>query len=525
MKKRVFTSVLGLSFLVTGVASAQLPNEDLMCRPDEPRMDKFAYLRAISLDLRGDVPTVEEYRSLDAGTDVSDALIETWLASEAFVDRSVRAHQALMWNNINNVRIVNYQSNMTRTRMSGDWVYWRNRVAQVYRGLDRPPCRDVPATWDNEGNIEFIVDGDGMRREGWVELEPYWAPGTTIKVCAFDAQDNLTSSSGTQCETNAGYNDANCGCGPNLVYCNYGYTNALQEGFARDVELRISDVIREDRPYTDLFTSRRGYMNGPMVHYYKYQTGFTQGIRMDPISVDLERLPDVDFTDYNFHAVDMPTDHAGILTSPAFLLRFQTNRARANRWFDAFLCSPPSPPPGGLPVSDPNVRVDPDLQTRDGCKYCHALLEPAASHWGRWTERGAGFLNPVEFPASREDCEQCGRTGQACSNACRLYYVTQTFSPEEEAFIGSLAAYQFRRPEHQRNVEMGPKLLVLTSIVDDRFPKCVAKRTAEGMLGRETTADEQSWIADLSRDFLASGYRYRSLVKSIVTSDVYRRVR
>ena len=211
MKKRVFTSVLGLSFLVTGVASAQLPNEDLMCRPDEPRMDKFAYLRAISLDLRGDVPTVEEYRSLDAGTDVSDALIETWLASEAFVDRSVRAHQALMWNNINNVRIVNYQSNMTRTRMSGDWVYWRNRVAQVYRGLDRPPCRDVPATWDNEGNIEFIVDGDGMRREGWVELEPYWAPGTTIKVCAFDAQDNLTSSSGTQCETNAGYNDANCG--------------------------------------------------------------------------------------------------------------------------------------------------------------------------------------------------------------------------------------------------------------------------------------------------------------------------
>jgi len=246
---------------------------------------------------------------------------------------------------------------------------------------------------------------------------------------------------------------------------------------------------------------------------------------MTPVALDVSRLPNIPFSDYNFYPVEMPADHAGILTSPSFLLRFQTNRARANRFFDAFMCSPPSPPSGGLPAQDPNARIEPDLQLRDGCKYCHALLEPAAAHWGRWTERGAGFLDAATFPATRADCEECGRTGQACSAECRLYYVTQAYSPEEDAFIGMLNAYQWRRTGHQKNVELGPKFLVLTSIVDARFPDCVAKRALESMLGREAKPQEVAWYQELSLDFLNSGYRYRDLVKSLVTSDLYRRIR
>jgi hypothetical protein len=65
----------------------------------------------------------------------------------------------------------------------------------------------------------------------------------------------------------------------------------------------------------------------------------------------------------------------------------------------------------------------------------------------------------------------------------------------------------------------------LTSIVDARFPDCVAKRGLEAMLGREANPSERAWIEELSRKFLSSGYRYRDLIKSIVTSDLYRRVR
>ncbi len=525
MMRRVFTSVLGLSVLCAGTAAAQLPNEDLMCRPDTPTLDKYAYLRALSLDLRGTVPSPAEYRALDSQPDVPEGLIDSWLGSEAFVQRAVRAHRGQLWNNIDNVRIVNYRANMRTTRMSGDLVYWRTQQAQVYRGIDRPPCADEPARYDDDGNLLFTVGADGMRREGWVRVEPYWAPGTQIKVCAADAQDTLISPTGTSCGTNSGYNDTACGCGPNLQWCINGYPTALQQAMARDVELRVAALVRENRPYTELFTSRRAFVNGPLVHYLRHQIGLNQGIRMDPVAYDMDRLPNIPFTDYSFHEIELPAEHAGILTSPAFLLRFQTNRARANRFFDSFLCSPPSPPPGGLPTADPNARVEPDLQKRDGCKYCHALLEPAAAHWGRWTERGAGFLAPELFPARRADCEQCGRTGQACSQECRLYYVTNTFTPEEEAFVGALSSYQFLRADHERNVEMGPRLLVLTSIVDDRFPTCISQRTVEGMVGRELDAEETEWAGSLARDFLASGYRYRDLVKSIVTSDIYRRVR
>ena len=49
--------------------------------------------------------------------------------------------------------------------------------------------------------------------------------------------------------------------------------------------------------------------------------------------------------------IELPEQHAGILTSPAYLLRFQTNRARASRFADAFLCEPFTPPAGGLPAS------------------------------------------------------------------------------------------------------------------------------------------------------------------------------
>jgi len=534
--KRVANGFLLVSLLsLTGVAEADLPNEGLMCRPDEPRLDKFAYLRALSLDLRGDVPSMAEYDDLAINhADVPEATIENWLSSEAFVTRAVRAHRALLWNNISNVRLVNYRTNMRRTRAStGEWVYWRDRQAAVYRHDNRPPCDvDSPVEYDNAGRIvtrpkSFVRAGVTYTAnvEGYREIQPYWAPTTTIRVCAFDAQTHEVSSSGVSCSTNASFGDTGCGCGPNLVYCNYASQYSYNEYFGKEIELRIADIIRENRPYTELFTSRRGYVNGPLVHFYKYQTQLTQGTSMTPTAVDVSRLPDIPYTDYNFYPIELPADHAGVLTSPAFLLRFQTNRARANRFFDAFMCSPPSPPSGDLPAQDPNARIEPDLQLRDGCKYCHALLEPAASHWGRWTERGAGFLDSTQFPRLRADCEECGRTGQACSAECRLYYVTQAYSPEEEAYIGQLNAYQWRRTAHEQNVELGPKFLVLTSIVDARFPDCVAKRGLEAMLGREANASERLWIEDLSRDFLNSGYRYRDLIKSVVTSDLYRRVR
>ena len=523
--KRAATTLWAAVFLLGGNAAAQdVQNDELLCRADQPRLDKYSYLRALSLDLRGRLPTMQEYAELDSVGDVSEAVIDSMLASEGFVERAVRRHRALLWNNVSNVTLLNYRTSLRTS--SG--LYWRTRPALLYRG-DFVPCRNEPAAFDANGQIQVVVDAQGIRREGYVEVNPYWDPTTTIRVCAFDAQDTLFTSRGVDCATNAGFNDPECGCGPGLRTCRFGYYSdaRITESMAEDVDRRIAAVVRENRPYTELFTSRRAFMNGHLAHFLKYQTGVPAGARMRPIPYDMELLPDLDYArdGYYWVEIELGPGHAGVLTSPAYLLRFQTNRARASRFFEAFLCQPFSPPRGGLPAVDPNTLPHPDLQQREGCKYCHALLEPAAAHWGRWTERGAGYLDPSVFPASRDDCRTCGTTGQLCSADCRNYYITRTLSSEEEPFIGMLTAFQFLRESHQRNVGAGPNLLLNGAVVDDRFPTCTARRALEGFLGRELSADEEAQMQTLAHRFVGSDFNYRELVKAVVMSSVYRRVR
>ena len=140
-------------------------------------------------------------------------------------------------------------------------------------------------------------------------------------------------------------------------------------------------LIREDAPYTDLFESRRAFINGPLSFFYRKQTGVPRGFSFEPLPFDMNTMPELAFTDVdNWVEVELPAAHAGVLTRPAYLMRFQTNRARSARFHDAFLCSPFQPPDGGIPVGDEAGALNPDLQSRAGCKYCHALLEPSAAY-------------------------------------------------------------------------------------------------------------------------------------------------
>ena len=488
------------------------PNTDITMTPQR-------YLRALSLELRGTLPTLEEYEIIDEG-EVPAALIEGWLSSPEFVERAVRRHRDLLWPNISNVRLTG--NNAGLARQGGTLLHWRRNPAIVYRG-DRVPCLNQEVSYDDDGNIETFAQPDGTEREGYVMISPYWAPESQIKVCAFDAQDTLTTSNGTDC-SRGGYNDPECGCGPDMNYCRFGSSEqVILSAMAQDLELRVADVIRNDRPYTDLFTSRSAYINGPLVHFYKHMSGVGR-INTRPIAVPVELLPDLDFVDDDtWVSVQMGPEHAGILTSPLYLLRFQTNRARANRYYMSFLCQPFQPPAGGIPTTDGIPVLD--LQVRDGCNYCHALLEPAAAHWGRWTETGIGYLNPTDYPAVREDCEDCAMGLAPCSADCRNNYVTSSLTPEEDPWLGWFRPYEFRQGAHYENVELGPRLLALSTAVDGRLPQCAATYNAQAMLGRPLVSEDVPWLNEMALDFVSEGFSYRSLIEDIVTSTNFRKVR
>jgi hypothetical protein len=542
---RLSTVGLFASFaLLAAIPSAfgQPANMDEWCPDPAPEVDAYRALRNLSLDLRGTIPTVEEYDLVDPADGIPDSLIDEWLRGEAFLERVASKHRDLLWNNVSNF---GYMGNPTALRNTGG-LLWRRDQAILYRGAiaDRDldddgindiraeaPCNAEPAEWDENGDLLFEDMGDGTLREGYVEItDAFWdttSPATTYYVCAADAQEAAEGQSGADCSTRAGWGDAGCGCGPNLRWCRYGNSEVpVRRSFGKQIDEKVKALVRDDRPYTDLFYDNTVYMNGPMAFFWKHQAQFSTTIRLTPKPVIEDDVPDLDYGDEDtWVAIPGTDEHAGVLTSPAFLIRFMSNRARANRFYNSFLCQPFQPPEDGLPAADDLSAQTLDLQQRDGCKYCHSTLEPVAAHWGRWLQMGGAYLGAEEYPAFSQDCYDCAVGSGSCSAICRAYYVTSALNEQEEPYLGWLNAYKFRRTDHHANVEAGPRRLIETTTTDGRFTNCTARTAAEWLLGRSMEEFEEPWLSELEAGFIASDFSYRELVRAIVTSPVYGRVR
>ncbi len=546
MRRWIGASMTAAGLIAAGVLAATLltPAEaecadPALCRPQQTRLDDHGFFRALSLDIRGTVPTPAEYARME--TEGYETQLDEWLTTEEFAERVVRRHRALLWPNIENqTRLYNFRRNLGNAAVdeTGARVWHQNTqtTRENYRGIrdggdgyaGSVGCNDVPAVITG-GVIETDADG----REGYVMVRPYWDMSTEIKVCAFDAQENRYSPTGSDCATNEAVGDPGCGCGPNLRWCGTGTArNEVLRSFTAELEQRVAAHVLADEPYHELLTSRRAFFNGPLTHFWRYHAGSPNGVTLAPTSLDVDGLPDLAIDDpagMSFDArdtwteVELPEEHSGLLTHPVFLLRFQTNRARANRFFDAFLCQPFQPPEGGIPLDDEVAAAQPDVQQRPGCNYCHAILEPSAAYWGRWTQQGGGFLSPSTYPEFRQECFDCGRGLEPCSTLCRNNYVTRALSPEEMPNLGRLQAFEFLRDEHRPNVEAGPAGLVRQGLADGRFTSCSVQHTASWLLGRELTGEEEAWARGLTQDFLGSDFRYRELVRAIVTSETYRR--
>jgi len=525
MRKNLTVLSVFVVLLASGPAFGELFNKDLVCRAPTTDLTVHEYLKALSFDLRGTPPSMEEYTAVDGLETVPENLIDEWLNSEAFVNQAIAFHQSLLWNNLSNIDF--FHRNTTFNTGPGK-VYYRRYQGTYYRG-DRVPCLDEPVSYTESGDIKMTAvtndEGEVTYREGWVKVVPYWAPDSEIKVCALDAQDVLVGKSGKACNTTAAFKDTSCGCGPNLLWCSYQGNGPLYKAVQRDMELRIKHVVANDLPYTDLLLDTPMFVNGPLVHFLKHQSQFARNVKILPLAIPVAQLPDLNYTQADtWVPLKLGQQHSGILTSPAFLWRYQTNRSRANKYYNTFLCQPFQPPPGGLIGSSDEEAKLTDLQKRPGCKYCHAELEPASSYWGRWPELGAGFLADNKYPAFSQDCADCAVKNN-CKNFCKNNYITKALHPSEAEYFGWLKPYLFRKSAHQKFVEQGPSLLVMNTMVDHRLPSCTTENLSRWLLGRVALTEEKSWFADFAQQFVSSNYSFKQLVKAVVTSPIYRRVK
>lgn len=534
------------------------------CQVSAP-MDGQRLLRRLSLDLRGWAPSYAEQQTQTGVSDVASSTVDTYLQSEDFVTVMRRYHEELLWPNLDAADVDPLQNKLSPFMLSPTTtVYMSVLRAILVRSITMqfPTCRDAPLEYNADGTIKvypLVVNGQTVAiQEGWVEVEPYWAPGTTVKVCGFDAQAAPTgklcsdalvaqspylagicgqfapyaqalnipfSNAPTDCSSSLAYLSGDCGCGPNLRLCTTDAVALQLRQSLVDQEMRlIEDVVRTDAPYTDVVLRKRISVNGPIAHYLTYQSNasfdvFGEADATSPVPAGLT------FTDKDTWVdVDRGGRHAGVLTTPGFLLKYQSNRGRAHRFYEAFECSdfiPAGPLPSPLEACSQHT----DLTQRCGCNACHAQLEPMASHWGRFAEYGLTPLSDARYPKTWESVCSTFTSMDQLFRCTRFYVTDPPANSDETTFKGYLRPYEYRTPDQVAELETGPAVLAQSSIDSGRFATCTVRKMWSYFMRRVPTPDEEATVVpQLASDFKTQGYHLRSLVKSIVTQPAYRRL-
>jgi len=373
-----------------------------------------------------------------------------------------------------------------------------------------------------------------VRREGVRKVRHYWSGNTEIRTCAYDAQERTTSAaSGASCAGTA-LRDPSCGCGPQGMYCmpiinahvnvdskaEYLVRSALNE---EPLQI-VSSVVGRDEDYFEIFRTRRSFITGPLAFLYKNQLGTIQGFSLGaPASAD--SFPNMTYSDFEAREYLRGPEHAGVLTTPAYLGRFPTWRSRVSQFRTAFMCRPFTPASAALPSPDDSCTREPNLARRCGCKNCHSAIEPMAAWFGRWAERSAQYLSPAEYPAHDPTCEQCATTKRGCTERCRTQYVVDTVDADSARYAGTLRGYLYRDKEEEARIDEGPAGLVSSAMASGELESCTIRTAWGKLLGRAMSDSEMSLVLpELALRFGRSHHNYRDLVRAIVTSAAYRRV-
>ncbi len=554
--------VLAWSVLAMSISSlAALPEaraaDDNACLLHRP-VPIERQLRRLSITLRGHVPEYEEYATVDGLDAVPDSIVDAYLASDEFRMQMRRFHESLLHTNPATVslRTTNMTLSEVTAETSGSTTkVWHVNSAgrrKVYRGGNgNHVCQDLPQSDASLGyangvpkctNIGPDSSGNDACLEGWVNVAPYWDPANPIKVCAFDAQaaktyDKTTSPNpGTySCSELSSQSAPTCGCGPNLSYCIRSTLEPMLWSDLREQLLRtVDDHAMGIEPYSAMLTTKKMYTNGRLDFWKKNIAGTVSYSRAynEWHKGDAPQVANPDWNDLNWRTVNRDAPHSGILTLPAFTLRFQTNRGRANRFRIAFLnqyfVAPSTPDRAGC--TDDAA----DVTQRCYCRDCHRVLEPLAAHFAQVSEAGSSLLTDFEkIVYSQAECNAQVLPGS--SSVCSRFYAKGE-APDPNDPTKMISAWRLlpleyadAHPEVAENFDKGPEALAQKIIDDGSLARSTVAHLFAFLVRREMNLDPASedneipLLDELAKEFQADDNLPR-LAKRIVQLAVFRRM-
>ena len=380
----------------------------------------------------------------------------------------------------------------------------------------------------------YAVQRGCIEREGYVMVKPpFWdtSGATSVAACAIEAQARSQNPATLgSCEVGNFLDDRSCGCGDAFRRCEAGDKSVV---FDRRVDaineeplLLADSVLRNDEDYFNILTTRRSFINGVLSSLYRQRQATGALAITPPLSPDA--LPDLPFT----APFDQWTEYvrgenaSGVLTTPAWLYRFPTQRARVAQFYESFLCTSFSPPADAVsPDPEDLCNRENNLAKRCGCNYCHATIEPTGAHWGRFGERNAQYLDPQTFPKFDAKCRDCALSGNTnCDGECGNY-VMQAYDGDGANSLGMLKTYLYRTDDDEANISAGPRLLVQRMLQTGDLERCAVTRMWQTFLGRPMSQPEKElYLETLVQGFVDDGHNLKALIQRVVTTDAYRRI-
>ncbi len=376
------------------------------------------------------------------------------------------------------------------------------------------------------------------------------------------------------CTSRIGFtNSDECGCGPGLERCmpgaGYGFENpalvfqsvdplgadqpvdsAEQPAsswqrlwWGEEAAHFLAYLFSADRPLTEMLTGRYGFVNGPLSQFYKSAARGTccdapavaLGLLepeplLDPKSLPAGLLPQA-AQDWR-PVADRGPHAAGLLTMPVFLTKYGSRRSRAHVLYQAFLCRDFTASNQGLKPS-----TEPNLMVREGCRDCHATLEPMSAYFARiqesdWTylpaqsvplRYGGCRVNDAGVPANAPPYD--GGLGVGCTALYDPAFSDGDAGTLRGAYPDLAVAGQFdpATGEPLAHADQGPLGLAKEIIESGEFDACVSQQVAEAFLRRPLTSDDDALKAALASAFSSAGRKPKAMVKALLLSDAYLR--
>lgn len=278
------------------------------------------------------------------------------------------------------------------------------------------------------------------------------------------------------------------------------------DSVAREPLELINFVVKNELPMTEILTADYFMVNPYSAKSYGVFDELSFQDEYDENEWLPAQLNDLEIFTRNgtIPVGDIP--HAGIMTSLMFLNRYPTsdtnrNRARSRVTYDLFLdvdilALEGSRPDGeAVDISSPAPTLD-----NDDCVVCHELLDPVASSYENWNDRGF-YLPGVPW---YDDMFQSGFAG-------------------------------VDRPADQEPTSL--QWLATQIAVDPRFDDAMVRMMYNGLVGREpldppgedgTEAEWDAYNAEsvhldsLKAEFAADNQNLKTLIKEIVLSPYWR---